>query len=156
MDPGLATSPRSIAASFFILLYISKPKTFNDVFNALMESKRNRGVSESTIKENERYFNFINPKIRNKLITRVSEDELRKWLIEEYLPRKPKKEALKKVIQMIKAVYSFAIRKKLCINNPAQDIMLEDYVKFCELRTKANEDKAFSEEEIEKLRNYCL
>ena len=67
-----------------------------------------------------------------------------------------KKEALKKVIQMIKAVYSFAIRKKLCINNPAQDIMLEDYVKFCELRTKANEDKAFSEEEIEKLRNYCL
>ncbi|MCR5200464.1 MAG: tyrosine-type recombinase/integrase [Saccharofermentans sp.] len=60
------------------------------------------------------------------------------------------------MLQQIRAVFNYAIRKKLCYENPAQYLLLEDYAKFCNLTTKANESRSFSNEEIETLRNYCL
>jgi len=60
------------------------------------------------------------------------------------------------MLQQLKAVFTYAIYKKLCFENPAQYLLIEDYVKFCNLKTKANEDRSFSGEEIEKLRDYCL
>ena len=60
------------------------------------------------------------------------------------------------MLQLIKAVFAFGIRKKICISNPAQDLLVEDYVKFCNLTSKTNEERSFSDEEIEKLRAYGL
>lgn len=134
----------------------SLPKTYEDVFNAFVEYKREHGRSESTLKEYQRINGFLKKSIRNKAIVLISEDELRKWLINDFLKRNPKKEALKKMLQLLKAVFSFGIRKKVCLTNPAQDLLVEDYLKFCNLTTRTNEERSFSEEEIEKLRSYGL
>ena len=133
-----------------------RPETYDEVFEAFVRDKRSRGISESTVNEYRRYNGFISQRIRNKDISLITEDELRKWLIDDYLSKKPKKEALKKMLQQLKAVFTYAIHKKLCFENPAQYLLIEDYVKFCNLKTKANEDRSFSGEEIEKLRDYCL
>ncbi|MCR5804207.1 MAG: tyrosine-type recombinase/integrase [Clostridia bacterium] len=134
----------------------SLPKTYEDVFNAFVEYKREHGRSKSTLKEYQRINGFLKKSIRNKAIVLISEDELRKWLINDFLKRNPKKEALKKMLQLLKAVFSFGIRKKVCLTNPAQDLLVEDYLKFCNLTTRTNEERSFSEEEIEKLRSYGL
>ena len=134
----------------------SLPKTYDDVFNAFLDYKREHGRSESTIKEYQRINGFLKKSIRTKAIVLITEDALRKWLINDYLKRNPKKEALKKMLQLIKAVFSFAIRKKICMTNPAQDLLVEDYLKFCDVATRTNEERSFSEEDIEKLRAYGL
>lgn len=132
------------------------PKTYEDVFNTYIEHKRECGRSESTVKEYQRINSFLKKSIRDKDIFLITEEELRKWLVYDYLKRKPKKEALKKTIQLIKAVFDFGIRKKVCITNPALDILVEDYVKYCDLSTRTNEERSFSDEEISKLRTYGL
>ena len=132
------------------------PKTYDDLFEAYIKSKRSYGRSELTLREYRRINGFLSKKIRNKSFVLISEDELREWLMCDFLKRNPKKEALKKMLQLIKAVYTFGIRRKLCFDNPAQDILVEDYFKFCDLKTKTNEERSFSEEDIEKLREYGL
>lgn len=134
----------------------SLPKTFDDVFKAYIEFKRGHGRSESTLNEYQRINGFIKEGIRNKAIVLITEEELREWLVSDYLKTNPKKEALKKMLQQIKAVFAFGIRLKVCSANPAQDILVEDYVKFCDLTTRTNEERSFSDEEIEKLRAYGL
>lgn len=42
------------------------------------------------------------------------------------------------------------------MNNCFYYILVEDYVKFCNLTTRTNEERSFSDEEIEKLRAYGL
>lgn len=41
-------------------------------------------------------------------------------------------------------------------SDPAQDILVEEYAKFCDITSKTNEERSFSEEEIEKMRSYAL
>lgn len=130
--------------------------TFDDVFNIFIDYKRNMGRSESTIKEFRRYQEFIDPKIRAKQLSNITEDELRKWLLLDFLKRGYKKDALKRMLQILRAVFTFGMRRQICFENPAADILLEDYAQFCNLESKANEERSFSEEEIEKLRAYCL
>ena len=99
---------------------------------------------------------YLDPKIREKKLYEISEDELRSWLVNDYLKRKPKKEALKKILQAIGMVFKFGIRKKLCISNPIDYIKADEYYKLCDLTSKANEEKSFSEEDLAKLKEYAL
>ena len=131
-------------------------KSYEDVFEMYVESKRERGRSELTIRDYRRYLGFMPKAIRQKDIAYITEDEIRRWFVNDYLRRVPKKEALKKMIQQMKAVFSFGVQKGFCFSNPASDILVEDYVKFCDLSTRSNEQRSFSDEEIEKLRSYCL
>lgn len=133
-----------------------RTKSFEEVFEMFVQDKRSRGRTESTISEYRRYFSFLPEDIRNKDIALITEDELRTWFVNDYLRRNPKKEALKKMIQLIRAAFSYGTRKSYCFGNPAQDILIEDYVKLCDLSGKANEEKSFSEEELGKLKQYCL
>lgn len=43
-----------------------------------------------------------------------------------------------------------------CSISNRHNILVEDYVKFCNLTTRTNEERSFSDEEIEKLRTYGL
>ena len=133
-----------------------KKKTFDEAFDRFIEGKRDRGRSELTLKEYRRYHKLIPQSIKNKDIALISEDELRKWFVKDFLTRKPKKEAMKKMLQQLKAVFTFGIRKGYCFSNPALNILAEDYYKFCDLSMRSNEQRSFSNEEIEKLRDYCL
>jgi len=75
----------------FYLEQESRPKTFDDVFEMFVEFKRARGRSESTIKDYRLYRGFIDKKIRNKALVSITEDELRMWLVSDFLKQKPKK-----------------------------------------------------------------
>lgn len=133
-------------------------KTFDDVFKLFVDFKRSRGRTEGTIKEYYRYEVYLSPSIRNKNIIAITEDELRTWLTDDFLKREkcPKKECLKKMLQLIKAVFEFGIRKQFCFVDPARNIYLEDYSKYCELSSRTNEERSFSESELDTLRQYCL
>ena len=133
-----------------------KKKTFDEAFDRLIESKRDRGRSELTLKEYRRYHKLIPESIKKKDIALITEDELRKWFIKDFLSRSPKKEAMKKMLQQLKSVFTFGIRNGYCFTNPAINILAEDYYKFCDLSMRSNEHRSFSEEEIRKLREYCF
>ncbi len=133
-----------------------KIKTFDEVFDLFVESKRERGRSELTVKDYQRYNGYIADSIRNKDIALITEEELRSWFFKDFLSRRPKKEALKKMLQQIKAVFAYGMRKGYCFSNPALDLLAEDYYKFCDLNTKSNEERSFSDEDINNLRAYCL
>ena len=60
------------------------------------------------------------------------------------------------MLQQVKAVFAFGMRKGYCYSNPALNILAEDYYKFCDLSMRSNEQRSFSDEEIMKLREYCL
>ena len=60
------------------------------------------------------------------------------------------------MLQQLKAVFTFGVRKGYCFSNPALNILAEDYYKFCDLSTRANEERSFSDEEIKMLSAYCI
>ena len=54
------------------------------------------GRKDQTIWEDIRHFGYISESIRNKPIHTVTEGEIRKWLVKDYLSQAPKQDALKK------------------------------------------------------------
>ena len=83
-------------------------------------------------------------------------DEIRDWIVLSFLPSKPKVEAFKKTLQLIKAVFNYGREKKLCDANPAEFISYTDYASQCDLETRSNEERSFSDEEIVLLREHAL
>ena len=65
-------------------------KTFEDVFMILEDKKRRDGRTDQTLREDKRHFGFLSEGIRNKVITEITEDELRDWLVSDYMPERPK------------------------------------------------------------------
>jgi Phage integrase family. len=132
-------------------------KTFQEVFEMLIAYKRDElGRKDQTIREDIRHFGYISESIRNKPIHTVTEGEIRKWLVKDYLSLAPKQDALKKTIQLIKKVFDFGRSKKLCITNPAEFIMYSDYANRCDLTCKSNEEKSFSDKELSMLKDFAL
>ena len=131
-------------------------RTFEEVFEMFVEDKRAHAISEHTIIEYRRYFGYLDAKIRRKRIFEITEDELRTWLVKKFLQRKPKKEALRKMLQIIGMVFKFGIKKRICFENPINYIQADEYYKLCDLTGRTNEERSFSPEEIEKIRAYAL
>ncbi len=133
------------------------PKTFADAVNLLMDRKENQlNRSHNTIVDNRRYLSYPSYKIQTKPLNEVSEEDLRKWLVTEYMPTKPKETALRKTLQLLKELFRFGITQKFCSTNPAEYIMFDDYVKDCDHSKKTAEERAFSEEELITLREDSL
>lgn len=131
--------------------------TFEEAFNRLMRKKEDQlGRSHNTIRDDSRYFSYLSPILRNTLITDVTEEDLRIWLVKSYLPTKPRESALKKMLQILKQVFAYGMSKKLCVYNPAEYILFDDYVKGCNLQKKRPEEREFSEEECAALRRDAL
>lgn len=131
--------------------------TFEAVFDRLMQRKEEQlGRSNNTIREDRRYFSFLSEKMRKKQLTDISEAELRTWLVSEFLPSKPKGAALRKMLQLIKQVFSYGLSKKICFQNPATYILFDDYAKDCDLNKKTAEEREFSEAECAALRSEAL
>ena len=130
--------------------------TFEDVFELLMQHKQALGRTDQTISEDRRRFAYIPEKLRKTPVDTVTEDGLRRWLVTDFLPRKPKKEGLKKMIQLLKAVFTYGRSKKHLRENPAEFIDFRDYANQCDTQTKTNEKRSFSDEELEKLKAYAI
>lgn len=131
--------------------------TFEEAFIRLMRKKEDQlGRSHSTILDDSRYFFYLSKKLKNTMLTDVTEEDLRIWLVKSYMPTKPKEAALRKMLQILKQVFSYGISQKLCSYNPAQYILFDDYVKGCDLQKKQAEEREFSEAECAALRRDAL
>lgn len=131
-------------------------KTFQDVFDLLMKHKKELARSDQTIAEDTRYFGFVDPKIKSKPIADITEDELRHWLIKQYMPTMPKQQALKKMLQVLNQTFRYGHDKNLCHGNPAEFLHYDDYASKCDLTTRSNEEHSFSDEEIAILKENAL
>ncbi|MBR6406229.1 MAG: tyrosine-type recombinase/integrase [Lachnospiraceae bacterium] len=128
----------------------TKPLTLKDMLDQLAEYKRDLlGRSEQTVYLDRRHFSEISESLQNKAIADVTEEDVQKWLMESYLPKKPKDEALRKQFQLLSQLFEFGIRKKACLNNPMKYLDVHDYYRYCDQTKKQDEDREFSEEELD-------
>ena len=102
--------------------------TFEDAFLLLVSRKQDElDRCYNTIADDKRYFSYIDEKLKKKPLVEITEADLRRWLVKGYLPTKPKETALRKMLQLIKQVFSYARSQKLCADNPAEFILFDDY-----------------------------
>ena len=133
----------------FYLEADNKSKTLEQVFEMLMEYKQtclNR--SDKTISSDKYRFGHISKKLRESNINEITDDEIRKYIVTDLLKENPRPAYLKRVLQLLSAVFEYGIRKKLCYDNPLRYIMALDYYKYCNQAIKTDEEKAFSTEEL--------
>ena len=121
--------------------------TLEDVFNMLIQHKQNLGRTHQTISEDKRRFSYIPKKLRKTPVADISEDDLRRFIVKFFLKRKPKQENLKKMIQLLKAIFTHGRSKKVCNDNPAEFIDYHDYANLCDTSIRTNEERSFSEED---------
>ena len=122
-----------------------RAKTFEDIYSVFEESERLSGLDEKTIKEKRYKFNNMKD-LWQLNIESITTDDILKWL-KGFLQNKPLKDNLKRHLQLINAVFKFAMKKGFCNGNPALFIDAKDYYKFCSPDRKANEERFFSAEE---------
>ena len=122
-----------------------RAKTVEDIFNVFEESERLSGLDEKTIKEKRCKFNNMKD-LWQLNIESITTDDILKWL-KGFLQNTPLKDTLKRHLQIINAVFKFAMKKGYCNGNPALFIEAKDYYKFCSPDRKSNEERFFSAEE---------
>lgn len=131
--------------------------TLEAVFDKLKEYKiRQLNRSDSTIKNDESLFNELSEHLKESFIADVSTDMILTWISTEYLTRFPKESRFKKTMQLLDQIFEFGIKQKACVSNPVKDISLDLYIKDCDITKKADEEKLFSDEEINRLLEYAM
>ena len=131
--------------------------TFEDVFNQLRERKLlELSRDQKTVEDDTYRFRCLSKEIRQTPVSDITEGKLQKWFVTSYMPMKPKESALRKMIGIINQVFDFAISCNFCSKNPARFIKFNDYAKDCDLVKKSHEERAFSRDEAEKLREDAL
>ena len=136
---------------------IENPITFSDVFEMLMASKEKElNRSYQTILDNRRFFKFLSPEIKKKPIEQITSSELKMWFKGCYMPTKPMEEGLRKMIQIVSQVFKYGIEKEICSSNPAQTIVFTTYAKDCRIDRKTEEERAFSDSELKRIREAAL
>ena len=125
------------------------PATLQKAFDMLMDKKKNENNrSANTITEDVRYFQKISDALKQAPVASITEENIRKWITNDYMMTKPKETALKKMLQLFSQIFRHAMHEHLCTTNPAEYISKDDYLKDCNLNTKTDEERSFSKEEI--------
>ncbi len=131
-------------------------RTLEAVFDMLKEYKTNQlNRSESTINNDESLFRELSEELRKSSIADISTDKISNWIRTEYLTRIPKESRFKKTMHLLDQIFEYGIGQKICATNPMKGISMDLYVKDCDITKKADEEKLFSEEEIDKLLDYA-
>lgn len=147
-----AATQEKLIEKLYVFYLESEEKSLEQVFEMLMDYKRtclNR--SEKTINIDRDRFEQVPEKIRLSDINKITDDDIRKYIVSVMLPKSPKPATLKRTIQLLRAVFDYGIKKKICSDNPMRYIEAQDYYKYCDQTVKADEEKAFSTEELAKL-----
>ena len=135
----------------------NRPKTLKDVFEAYANYKLNcLGRTNLTINHDWRMFGYLSKELQNKPINSITDDVIKEWIVQSFMPTKPTESALRKEFQIINQVFEYAIRQKLCSENPMRYISSRDYANRCNLSKKTDEEKAFSLEELNLIREESL
>ena len=130
-----------------------RPKTLRDVFEKFMDYKEEcLGRSRHTIYENRRMFDRLSRQLQDSPIEEITDEDIQIWVTKCFLADKPREEALRKQFQLLNQIFAYGIRKKICAENPMIYLTARDYMKNCSHARKRAEEKAFSEAELEQIR----
>ncbi len=130
-----------------------KPKTLKDIFIQLIDYKLNcLGRTMATIRNDKQLFRYVSDDLQKKPIAEISDDDIKKWLVADYMRTKPTESRMKKLLQVLAQTFEYAIRQHICYDNPMKYISSTDYVSKCNLHRKRNEEKEFSESELKAIR----
>lgn len=127
----------------------NKAKTLEQVFELFMDYKKNcLNRRDKTIITDQNRFKHVSKELLEKDINEISDEDIRRFIVSRLLPNNPKPDFIKRMLQSLGAVFEYGIKKKLCFDNPVRYIDAQDYYKQCDNKTKTDEEKAFSAEEI--------
>ena len=88
----------------------NKVQTMTSVFEQLCEYKSDCLSRRSgTISEDIRRFNMLSPMLQEKLIIEITDEDIQKWIVKEFLPTNPKPTSLKKTLQLISQIFDYGI-----------------------------------------------
>ena len=130
--------------------------TLEDVFNMLIQHKETLGRAYQTISEDKRRFAYLDDKLKTQPIDEITEEDLRRWFVRSFLPKRPKQEGLKKMVQLLNAIFNLGRSKKLLRDNPAEFIDYHDYANLCDTSIRTNEERSFSDEDLSSLKAYAM
>ena len=97
---------------------VDSPKTIEDVAEVL-ETRKIEQLSRSynTIANDRRYLSYLSDDIKMKPFSKISEEDIRRWLVKEYLKTRPKESTLHKVLQYLNQLFRLGLSQKLCFVN---------------------------------------
>lgn len=134
-----------------------QPKTLRAVFGRYAEYKAEcMGRTRKTILEDERRVRLLGDKILETPISRVTEEMLRRWFVTTFMKRRPTEADLRKQMQVLNQTFEYGMRIRVCKENPMRYLSPHDYMSGCRRRKKLNEEKEFSEDELELIRKESL
>lgn len=126
--------------------------TLAAAFDSYIAYKKNTlACAPSTIRENSRLFKRVSDDLKAAPMNAITDDDIRFWLVSEYLAHKPTARDCKKMLQLLNQLFKFAILKKKCIENPMNYIDCNMYLKDCKLDQRSDEEKAYSPEEVQQI-----
>ena len=127
-------------------------RSLQQVFDAYMDYKKScLNRSDKTIYDDKVLFRQVSKELLEEDIAEITDEKIQRFIVSTLLPKTPKPALLKRLLQLLRAVFAFAIRKKLCFDNPLKYIVAQDYYKYCSHIVKTDEEKAFSSEELDRL-----
>ncbi len=135
--------------------YYNKENTIRSLqqaFDAYMDYKKScLNRSDKTIYDDKVLIRQVSKELLEEDIAEITDEKIQRFIVSTLLPKTPKPDLLKRLLQLLRAVFDFAIRKKICYDNPLKYIVAQDYYKYCNQKVKTDEEKAFSSEELDRL-----
>lgn len=128
--------------------YYTSQDSLTRVFEALMIHKQcHLNRTTRTIQEDRRMFSHMG-KLAEMRIACITDEDIQQWLVDDYLKTNPTEASLRKHLQLLGQLFSYGIKKKYCIDNPMIYVSVHDYLQSCDLTFKPNEQKAFSDQQL--------
>lgn len=148
----IAGTEERLIEKLYVFYRDQNGRTLKNVFDALMEYKVDcLKRSENTIVEDRNNFKRVSDKLKEAMIDEITDEDIRKWIVSDYLKTDPKPHRFRKLLQLLNQIFEYAVRKKMCADNPMRYITARDYLHFCDNSQKTDEEKAFSEDELERI-----
>ncbi len=136
----------------FYVTQQNKSSSLKEVFKLLcIHKEEHLGRSEHTVYIDKNRFEIISPEIRNKPIMEITAEDIESWVVNEYLKSIPRPDALIRMFQLLSQIFEYGIEKDLCVKNPMIHVKARNYLNKCSTKRKADEEREFSEEELEEI-----
>ncbi|WP_196808597.1 tyrosine-type recombinase/integrase [Butyrivibrio sp. AC2005] len=127
-------------------------KTLISVFEQLCSYKKTVMMrSQNTIDDDRSFFSNVSTELQTSAIQDITEDDVRYWIVNDFVLKHPKVSRFKKTLQLLDQVFEYGRRKKACTENPMSYIPISDYLRYCDTSKKTDEEKAFSENELRRI-----
>lgn len=125
--------------------------TVNHIFeSALLEKEETENSSSNTIyRLRHEYDRFINEDLRNRIITDITDVELKKYTQELTLRLNIKAKAFLGYKSLLNLIFNYAVYHDIITKNPVTKIKNKVYLKNCDTSKPKSEEKILSEEEID-------